>query len=151
MTLAKCHMSSFFKSEASIILTSSFSCSCFDELSVSGSSPTLWVVEVFDEAVGRFKHSWIIISWDTWWQPCHMPSSPCIVLSCCDDFSLLFSHPVAHSVCLLPKPGLLVAVLLLFASRQSHTSCWVFFLWAAFWTENTWTQKLNSWLSSEYN
>lgn len=52
-----------------------------------------------------------------------------------------FSHPVAHCVCLLPKPGPLEAILLLFAWRQSHASRWVFFM-SCFWTENTWTRRL---------
>lgn len=58
-----------------------------------------------------------------------------------DDFSLCFSHPVAHCVCLLLKPGPLEATLLLFAWRQSHASCWVFFM-SCFWTENTWNRRL---------
>lgn len=72
-------------------------------------------------------------------------SKPCIVLSCCEMLVgwlqlIFFSHPVAHSVCLLLKPGLLEAILLLFAWQQSHASRWVFFM-SCFWTENTWTWR----------
>lgn len=60
----------------------------------------------------------------------------CVMTSAC-----FFSHPVAHCVCLLPKPGPLEAILLLFAWRQSHASRWVFFM-SCFWTENTWARRL---------
>lgn len=49
-----------------------------------------------------------------------------VVLSYCEMFawwfSSLFSHPMAHSVCLLLKAARLEAILLLFAWRPSHTS-----------------------------
>lgn len=71
---------------------------------------------------------------------CLPPQSTERLWNVCWMTSACFSHPVAHCVCLLLKPGPLEAILLLFAWRQSHASCGVFFM-SCFWTENTWNRR----------